>query len=100
MFGGGKKAEPEEKAEETKEPEKEEKKGGAVCAMKRGDYMIHVMAEQAKNLKVPDGDVIDPIVEVSCLGERKFTKALDDINNTAVFILNFNYTRMIPNPGR
>ena len=88
MFGGGKKEEPEEKKEETKEEPKEEKKGGSVCEMKRGDYMIHVMIEQAKNLKVPDGEVIDPIVEVSCLGERKFTKALDDINNTGIAVWN------------
>ena len=91
MFGGGKKDEPKEEAkdEETKEaPKEDEKKGGGVCAMKRGDYMIHVMIEQAKNLKVPDGDVIDPIVEVSCLGERKFTKALDDINNTGIAVWN------------
>ena len=88
MFGGGKKEPEEKKEEETKEEPKEEKKGGGVCAMKRGDYMIHVMIEQAKNLKVPDGDVIDPIVEVSCLGERKFTKALDDINNTGIAVWN------------
>ena len=88
MFGSKKKDEGEEekKEEETKEAPKEEK--GGVCEMKRGDYMIHVMVEQAKNLKVPDGDVIDPIVEVSCLGERKFTKALDDINNTGIAIWN------------
>ena len=91
LFGGKKKDEPtEEKKEEAAapEPKEEEKKGGGVCAMKRGDYMIHVMVEQAKNLKVPDGDTIDPIVEVSCLGERKFTKALDDINNTGIAVWN------------
>jgi len=32
--------------------------------------------------------VIDPIVEVSCLGERKFTKALDDINNVGIAVWN------------
>ena len=89
MFGGGKKDEEEKKEEEeVKEPAADEKKTGGVEQMKRGDYMIHVMIEQAKNLKVPDGDVIDPIVEVSCLGERKFTKALDDINNTGIAIWN------------
>jgi hypothetical protein len=30
--------------------EGEEQKG--ICTMKRGDYMIHVMIEQAKNLKM------------------------------------------------
>jgi hypothetical protein len=32
--------------EEVKEvPKEEEKKGGSVCSMRRGDYMIHVMIE-------------------------------------------------------
>lgn len=52
--------------------------------MKRGDYMIHVYVEQAKNIKVDEGQTVDPIVEINCLGERKFTKALDDINNTGI----------------
>ena len=43
--------------------------------MKRGDYMIHVYIEQAKNMDVPEGEVIDPIVEICCLNERKFTTA-------------------------
>ena len=50
--------------------------------------MIHVYIEQAKNLDVPEGEVVDPIVEVNCLNERKFTTALDDINNTGVAIWN------------
>ena len=91
MFGGGKEEEKkeEEKAEEAAKPEeKESEEGGGVCTMKRGDYMIHVLVEQAKALKVPDGDVIDPIVEISCLGQRKFTKALDDINNVGIAVWN------------
>ena len=90
MFGG-KKEEEENKGEENKEEVKEdapEEKSGGVETMKRGDYMIHVMVEQAKNLKVADGEVIDPIVEVNCLGERKFSKALDDINNTGIAVWN------------
>ena len=91
MFSSGKKDEEEEDEaegegeEEVKEVEKEKK---SVCSMKRGDYMIHVMIEQAKNLDVPEGEVVDPIVEVNCLGERKFTKALDDINNVGLAIWN------------
>ena len=82
----------EKEAEETDDepgeeaPKEEEKK--SVCSMKRGDYMIHVYIEQAKNLDVPEGEVVDPIVEVNCLNERKFTTALDDINNTGVAIWN------------
>ena len=75
MFGGGKKDEDEEKSEEEQEQEeqKEEKAKPSVCQMKRGDYMIHIYVEQAKNLDVPEGDVVDPIVEINCLNERKFT---------------------------
>lgn len=43
--------------------------------MKRGDYMIHIYVEQAKNMDVEEGDTIDPIVEINCLNERKFTSA-------------------------
>ena len=56
--------------------------------MKRGDYMIHVYIEQAKNLKVPPEETVDPIVQINCLEERKFTTAQDDINNTGVAIWN------------
>ena len=92
LFGGGKKdeeEEDEEQGEQQEEEEKvEEKEKKSVCSMKRGDYMIHVMIEQAKNLDVPEGEVVDPIVEVNCLGERKFSKALDDINNVGLAIWN------------
>ena len=90
MFGG--KKEEEEEEEEVEAGEEEAKTDSsskkAVCSMKRGDYMIHVYVESAKNLDVPEGDVVDPIVEITCLGERKFTKALDDLNNTSVAIWN------------
>ena len=89
MFGGKKEEEEnEEEVEEGEEEQPQEKEKKSVCSMKRGDYMIHVMIETAKNLDIPEGDVIDPIVEVTCLGERKFTKALDDINNTGLAIWN------------
>ena len=42
--------------------------------MKRGDYMIHVYIEQAKSLKVEAGDTVDPMVEVTCLSETKYTQ--------------------------
>ena len=89
MFGKKEEAKEEEaKDVEIKEEDKEEEKAGGVVKMKRGDYMIHVLIEQAKNLKVPDGEVIDPIVECTCLGERKFSTALDDINNTGIAVWN------------
>jgi hypothetical protein len=54
--------------------------------MKRGDYMIHIFVERAKNLLVDAEDKIDPIVQINCLGERKFTKAQEDIGNTDIAI--------------
>ena len=79
MFGGKKKKE-EEKKEEAAEPEEQTKssepakeEGGKATTMKRGDYMIHVLVEQAKNMKIGEGETVDPIVEINCLGERKFT---------------------------
>ena len=89
MFGGGKKEE-EKKEEDIKEPEKKEEKQeeGGVVTMRRGDYMIHVLVEQAKNLKVDEGNVVDPIVEISCLGEKKFTTAQDDIDSQGIAVWN------------
>jgi hypothetical protein len=43
--------------------------------MKRGDYMIHVYIEQAKDLNIAPDEVADPIVEIKCLGMRKHTTA-------------------------
>jgi hypothetical protein len=40
----------------------EEKDSAKICNMKRGDYMIHLMVEQAKELKIAEGMSIDPIV--------------------------------------
>jgi len=67
---------------QTKEEDADNK--GEICQMKRGDYMIHVFVEQAKNLKVDAEETVDPIVQINCLGERKFTTAQDDINNTGI----------------
>ena len=39
-----------------------------ISKMKRGDYMIHIYVEQAKNIKVDRGETVDPIVEINCLG--------------------------------
>lgn len=70
---------PETKKEEKKEPADIFNEGQAesnptvasseegkesICQMKRGDYMIHVYIEQAKNLKVPPEETVDPIVQI------------------------------------
>ena len=59
-----------------------------VCIMKRGDYMIHVMIEQAKNLKMDSDSTVDPIVEVKVLSDKKFTSAQKGINNVGIAVWN------------
>jgi hypothetical protein len=41
--------------------------------MKRGDYMIHILVQEAKNLTIAAGETVDPMVEISCLGVKKYT---------------------------
>lgn len=56
--------------------------------MKRGDYMIHIYVEQAKNFLVEAEQTLDPLVQINCLGERKYTSAQEKINNTGVAVWN------------
>jgi hypothetical protein len=77
MFGKKKKEEEnkDENAEEEEEAEDEEagdakEEESGVGNMRRGDYMIHVLVEKVKDIKVDDGDTVDPLVEVTCLGQK------------------------------
>jgi len=91
LFGGSKKKEEskeEVKGQPSDEPKEEEKKAGGVLTMKRGDYMIHVLVEQAKSLLVEPGETVDPIVEINCLGTKKYTSAQKGIDNTGVAMWN------------
>ena len=72
------------KDKDGKPSDKKPAEAAKICNMKRGDYMIHLMIEQAKELKIKEGKTIDPIVEIKILGERKFTTALKGINNLTV----------------
>jgi hypothetical protein len=42
----------------------------------------------ARQLKVAEGTVVDPIFEISVLNEKKFTTAKDDVGPTGVCIWN------------
>lgn len=76
MFGSKEKPAAEEGgaegAEEEVEMAEKGKKGDvndkSVGEMKRGDYMIHVYLEKAKDLKCPEDGTVDPMVEILCLG--------------------------------
>ena len=48
------------------------------------NHQIKVFIEQARQLKVPEGNTVDPLIEVSVLNEKKFTTAKDDIGGSAV----------------
>ena len=49
--------------------------------MKRGDYMIHVFVERAKEMKGQyTDDTVDPMVEVSCMGIKKYTTSKKNIS--------------------
>ena len=37
--------------------------------------------EQARELKVPDGGTVDPLIEINIMNEKKFTTAKDDISS-------------------
>lgn len=77
---------PDNKPAAADEGDKDDKNN--ICQMKRGDYMIHILVEQAKNLKVDAEDTVDPIVEIKVLNQKKFTTAQDDINNTGIAVWN------------
>jgi hypothetical protein len=74
--------------DEEVEEDKEEKPQGEVKPLARGDYLIHIYIEQAKKLKVDAGDTVDPIVEVSCMGNKQCSTSKEGIDNMAVCIWN------------
>ena len=54
-----------------------------VGQMRRGDYMIHVYVEKGKEFRLSSEDTVDPMIEISCLGGKKYTTAKDDIGQIA-----------------
>ncbi len=68
-----------------------------VGTMKKGDYMIHVIlpfkifqvfVELVKQIKVPDGNTVDPVIEVNIMKESKFTSSKDNVTGTGVITWN------------
>ena len=52
--------------------------------MKRGDYMIHIFVEKAKSIAIKDGLKVDPMIQLNCMAQRKFSSALKDIDNMGI----------------
>ncbi|MFN9904858.1 MAG: hypothetical protein ACK56F_01870, partial [bacterium] len=44
--------------------------------------------EQAKNIQVEAEQTRDPLVQINCLGKRKYISAQEKINNTGVAVWN------------
>lgn len=55
----------------------------AIGNMRNGDYMIHILLEKAKDLKCPKDSTVDPMLEVTSLGQKQFSSAKDDIGGTS-----------------
>lgn len=51
--------------------------------MKKGDYMIHVFIENARQIKVPVDNPADAMLEVTVLGQKKYTSVKNDIGPTS-----------------
>lgn len=51
--------------------------------IKKGDYLIHILIHQARNLNVRDEETVDPIVQVQCLGKHKYSTCKDDVGCNA-----------------
>ena len=50
-------------ADDDDEDEPEEKKAD-VGSLRRGDYMVHVFIERCKEILTPEGETVNPMVEV------------------------------------
>jgi hypothetical protein len=85
MFGKKKEKETGEDADQIEEEVSAKKEEGPpeVGEMRRGDYMIHVFIEKAKEMKCPQDSTIDPLFEITCLGQKQYSSAKDDISNVS-----------------
>lgn len=88
MFGGKKGKDDGADGEEAKDEvemadqnaaESKEDEAPSVGEMRRGDYMIHVFVEKGKEFAVPESSTIDPLVEVTCLNQKQYSSAKDNI---------------------
>lgn len=55
-----------------------------IGVLKKGDYLIHILIHEARNLKCGDEDTVDPIIEVTSLGKKKWTTCKDDVGFNAI----------------
>jgi len=56
--------------------------------MKKGDYMVHIFVEKAKEIAMKEGTTVDPIIVMECLGQKKYSSAKDDIGGVGEVVWN------------
>ena len=44
--------------------------------------------ESARQLKIPEGQTVDPVICIECMSEKKYSTAKDDIGATATILWN------------
>lgn len=54
--------------------------------MTRGDYLIHVFIEQGRQMKCPENRTVDPMIECSVLGEKKYSSIKKGITHATTMI--------------
>ena len=64
--GADEKEEKEEVGDTENTKESKDTGDGAVMEMRKGDYMIHVYVEKAKEIQGSE-DTSDPLIEITCL---------------------------------
>ena len=77
--GEGDKEAKEEGGEENKEEEADVAAGAKVGNMKAGDYTIHILVQNARNLIADGDDTCDPVIDFEVCGVKGSTTKKKDI---------------------
>ena len=90
VLGIGKKEEGKEEEKKDGGDDEEEKDTkadqGSAVAMRQGDYMIHMYLEKIKEINVKEGETMDPMIQLECLGQKTFSSAKDDVGGIGEII--------------
>ena len=90
VLGIGKKEDGKEEEKKDGGDDEEEKDTkadqGSAVAMRQGDYMIHMYLEKIKEINVKEGETMDPMIQLECLGQKTFSSAKDDVGGIGEII--------------
>ena len=81
---------PEEEGENNAQPQKEEK----LVIMKKGDYNIHILIEEVKNLiEIEENDLPVPRIKMTVFGQSKRTSKMKKPCDSFVFNEHFYFEK-------